>query len=121
MKIDIEGSDISITINGDPYVRSAIQADASIGDIVFHPRGRGLPGTMTIREFLKEILMRCWDEYDCFYGKRPFGDSGWQWDLYEAIGKAKKVPCAYDDDEFNITFENRKIADNMIRDLIRSL
>lgn len=36
----------------------------------------------TVRDYLKALLERVWVEQEGFSGKRPFGNSGWYWDLY---------------------------------------
>ena len=42
-------------------------------------------GECSIRHYLVELGKRCWDEGDAFSGKRPFGNSGWSWDVYAAL------------------------------------
>ena len=39
----------------------------------------------TVREYLKMLLERLWEEGEGFSGKRPFGNSGWEYDLYAAL------------------------------------
>lgn len=36
---------------------------------------------LTIREYLIALLDRLWDELEGFSGKRPFGNSGWEYTL----------------------------------------
>ena len=36
---------------------------------------------ITVREFFKELLTALFKEGECFSGKRPFGNSGWDYDL----------------------------------------
>ena len=36
---------------------------------------------VTIREFFEELLTTLFKEGECFSGKRPFGNSGWEYDL----------------------------------------
>jgi len=45
-------------------------------------------GASTIREYLKALLTTLWNEGEGFSGKRPFGNSGWEYDLYKALIKA---------------------------------
>ena len=40
---------------------------------------------ITIKEYLKELLLRLWDECEGFSSKRPFGNSGWEWDLVAVV------------------------------------
>lgn len=45
----------------------------------------------TIRGYLKALLSTLIREGEGFSGKRPFGNSGWNWDLYMPLVKAKLV------------------------------
>ena len=44
-------------------------------------------GADTIRGYLKELLKMLWSEGECFSGKRPFGNSGWEDDMILALAK----------------------------------
>lgn len=44
-----------------------------------------LGGEVSIREYLHALLCRLWDEGESFSGKRPFGNSGWEYDLYKPL------------------------------------
>lgn len=39
----------------------------------------------TIRDYFKALLTTLWSEEEGFSGKRPFGNSGWTWDVYRAL------------------------------------
>ena len=43
--------------------------------------------TVTVKEFLKELLITLWREDEGFSGKRPFGNSGWKYDMYHELIK----------------------------------
>jgi hypothetical protein len=45
----------------------------------------------TIRDYLKAIVYEVWDRGEGFSGKRPFGNSGWERDLYEPLVTAGLV------------------------------
>ena len=53
-------------------------------------------GAATIRDYLKALLKKLWNEEDGFSGKRPFGNSGWQYDLYPPLIKAGIVTGTLD-------------------------
>lgn len=42
---------------------------------------------VTVKEYLKELLSVLWNEKDGFSGKRPFGNSDWQYELYTCLVK----------------------------------
>jgi hypothetical protein len=45
----------------------------------------------TIRQYLYALLSTLWEEGEGFSGKRPFGNSGWESDLYSALAKGGYV------------------------------
>lgn len=40
---------------------------------------------ITFREYFQKLLNQLWYEGEGFSGKRPFGNSGWQDDIYEVL------------------------------------
>ena len=48
-------------------------------------------GAKTVGEYLKKLLLTLWDEEEGFSGKRPFGNSGWKYEVYTALISAKVV------------------------------
>lgn len=46
----------------------------------------------TLRGYLVHLLVTLWAEGEGFSGKRPFGDSGWQWDVQNDLEEAGVVP-----------------------------
>lgn len=53
---------------------------------------------ITIRDYLKKQLYTLWIEQEQFSGKRPFGDSDWEYDVYSALVIAGIVRGKYDDE-----------------------
>lgn len=80
-------------------------------------------GARTIRGYLIELLLTVWREGEGFSGKRPFGDSGWVWDLYVALARAGVVTATFDEDGFidAMTDDQRVCADGLIVSAIQSL
>ncbi len=42
---------------------------------------------LTVKEYFKELLCKLWNEVECFSGKRPLGNSDWQYDIYAVLIK----------------------------------
>ena len=74
----------------------------------------------TLREYLKLQLTTLWRESEGFSGKRPLGDSGWEWEIAQLLVEAGYVEGkleTYDDDgedytelvEFPKTFTRKMI------------
>jgi hypothetical protein len=40
---------------------------------------------LTVREYLRTLLTTLWEEEEGFSGKRPFGNSGWKYELYRPL------------------------------------
>jgi hypothetical protein len=58
---------------------------------------------LTVKQYLKKLLTTVWMEADGFSGKRPFGNSGWTYDIYACLIKngaidGKLDDCGYVDD-----------------------
>ena len=74
-------------------------------------------GAKTIGEYLKTLLLTLWVEEEGFSGKRPFGNSGWQYEIYTALISARVVDgkldeCGYVDEVDYYT------ADSIVREII---
>ena len=70
----------------------------------------------TIGGYLHKLLHTLWSEGTGFSGKRPFGNSSWEYDLYGALGKNGFVEMSFDDDGFIEDFddETRSKANRII-------
>jgi hypothetical protein len=54
----------------------------------------------TIRGYLCALAAAVWNEGEGFSGKRPFGNSGWDSDLYLALVKADLIEGVLDEDGY---------------------
>jgi hypothetical protein len=45
----------------------------------------------TVRDYLQRLLRGVWIDGEGFDGKRPFGNSGWQQEIYETLIKAEFI------------------------------
>ena len=77
-------------------------------------------GNMTVKDYLVTLLVTLWDEKDGFSGKRPFGNSAWQFDLYGALVRAGLVSGSFD--EFGYVEEvDDETCDKIILEAIEAL
>lgn len=51
---------------------------------------------ITIRDYFFILLRTLWDEGEGFSGKRPFGNSGWEFELYAPLIKHKYIAGSLD-------------------------
>ena len=49
------------------------------------PMDRNDAGAATVREYLVKLALQVWIEEEGFSSKRPFGNSGWQSEVYRAM------------------------------------
>jgi len=73
----------------------------------------------TIKDYLKELLMRLWSETEGFSGKRPFGNSGWEYELYKPLVVAGVIAGTVDED--GIDNVDTDAGDQIIFSLISEL
>lgn len=74
----------------------------------------------TIRGYLVALLTALWMKQEGFSGKRPFGNSGWFYDLYIPLIKAGVCTGSLDDAGY-IYEVNDKQADELIALAIEAL
>lgn len=70
----------------------------------------------TIGEYLIALSQGVWYDGESFSGKRPFGNSGWENDIYDALVIAKLVDGSIDsyDDWDEVCCNDKKAADELI-------
>ena len=74
----------------------------------------------TIRDYFKRLLLTMWDEKERFSGKRPFGNSDWEYDLYLPLIREGIVEGELDEYNDIIEFDQEQ-ADQLIKAAIYSL
>jgi hypothetical protein len=74
----------------------------------------------TVRAYLIDLLSALWEEREGFSGKRPFGNSGWEFDLYIPLIRAGLIPGAFDEDGF-LDEVDGKAGDRLIAAAIAAL
>ena len=77
-------------------------------------------GDLTIRDYLRTLLTMVWEEGEDFDGKRPFGNSGWEHDLYKPLIKAGHIGGKLDENGY---FEevNYRQGNEFVKQLIASV
>jgi len=72
----------------------------------------------TIRDYLHELLRTLWSQGESFSGKRPFGNSGWEYNLYAPLIKHKFIAGKLDKDGY-IQDCDGEAATKFVSDLIK--
>lgn len=73
-----------------------------------------------IKEYLEALLLHLWEEGEGFSGKRPFGNSGWEYDIYHPLVVMKCVEgeISENDDLLSI---NEEQANDLVFNLIEHI
>jgi len=77
----------------------------------------GAGDNITVRDYLHKLLTRVWQLDEDFNGKRPFGNSGWDFDIYAPLIKAGFIAGEVDE-HGDIGEFDRDIAAGYVFDLI---
>jgi hypothetical protein len=84
------------------------------------PMGRNDAKAATVKDYLKALLTRLWGEGEGFSGKRPFGNSGWEYDVYQALVANGLVTGTLDEDGYVNEFDEAA-ANKLILEAIEGL
>lgn len=71
---------------------------ALAGEVLDLPMTTADGNTTTVRDYLITLLATLWRERAEFDGKRPFGFSDWEYDLYRPLAVAGLIAFETDDD-----------------------
>jgi len=64
------------------------------------PLGDNDAGAATVADYLRKLLAELWKDGEGFSGKRPFGNSGWEYDLYAPLIGAGLIGGKLDEDGY---------------------
>jgi hypothetical protein len=72
---------------------------------------------LTVRDYLRTLLETLWRQGEGFSGKRPFGNSSWEYELYEPLIAGGFIPGTLDEDG-NVEDFDREAAEQYGFELI---
>lgn len=106
-----------------PERKESTMTDTTPQELLDLPLPGNDSGADTVRGYLVALLAELWREGEGFSGKRPFGNSGWQYDLYGPMVKAGIVPGTLDEDGFldDLPRESERKASELVAAAIASL
>ncbi len=75
---------------------------------------------LTIGQYLTELLCKMWEEGESFNGKRPWGNSGWQFDVYKTLIREGVIAGTLDDEGCidELHYDQIKRADLLITEAV---
>lgn len=57
-----------------------------------------LGATLSMRGFFERLFIKLWEEAEGFNSKRPYGNSGWKYDVYATLIKHGVIEGELDED-----------------------
>lgn len=75
-------------------------------------------GDTTVRGYLMDLLAAVWREKEDFSAKRPWGNSGWHYELYAPLFREGLISGSVDDEGDFVELDTEK-GDELIADAIR--
>lgn len=111
---------MEVIIDGKKYIpQPPIVKDKNLLNVLELRFNSDAGKNLTIREYLYKLLATLWVEQEGFSGKRPFGNSGWEDDIYKVLIKNKILKGKLDSDEY-VDEIDTKIASVYVLNLIRA-
>jgi len=93
--------------------------ETNVLDLEF--KSNDLGKKVTIRKFFFEIMKKLWIEQECFSGKRPLGNSGWDGDLICCLVKNKLIKGKLDEDGDLEDYNYKEVDKFVIEEILKPL
>ena len=98
---------MKVIIDGITYVPvQEIVRDGSVLEALEVRMDSDAGENITVRQYLHKLLDTLWTQGEGFSGTRPFGNSGWEYELYTPLVKAGFVSGEIDDDGYLGEFDH---------------
>ena len=72
----------------------------------------------TIKDYFKKLLLTLWEECEGFSGKRPFGNSGWEYAIIIPLAKTGYINAKFDEYGDLVNFDSL-YADKLVTEMIK--
>ena len=83
---------MEVIINGKQYIPAPEKPTvAGLKDALEVRFNSDAGDNITVRDYLRKLLERLWIEQEGFSGKRPFGNSGWDYELFAPLIKSGHI------------------------------
>ena len=94
-----KGEIVKVTIDGVDYVPATAHEPDDVVLQALDARFDSDAGeNLTVRDYLHKLLWDLWAKGEGFNSKRPFGNSGWEYDLYQPLVANGFVGGSLDED-----------------------
>ena len=77
---------------------------------------------ITLRQYFYDLMSTLWCEGEGFDGKRPFGTSGWDYDIYVPLIKHRLIKGEYDEEnEYIKNLDEAEASDFVLTKILHPL
>jgi hypothetical protein len=84
-------------------------------------RRNDLDEDITIRQYFYDLISTLWTELEGFSGKRPFGNSGWDYEVYQTLIKYELISGSLDEDGFVKDINDDEANDFVLTKILQPL
>lgn len=82
---------------------------------------RDLNEEITLRQYFYDLMSTLWCEQDGFDGKRPFGNSGWDYEIYKPLVQAGLVKGRIDVDGYIAELDDAEANEFVLTKILQPL
>lgn len=112
---------MEVIIDGVTYVPSyAVEGGSRVLEALEYRFDSDAGDNGSIRDYLHTLLRQLWNQGEGFSSKRPFGNSGWESDLYVPLVAGGFVDGAVDEDGYLVTCDEDE-ANKIVFDMIDAI
>lgn len=81
----------------------------------------GLKEEISIRQYFYDLMSTLWTELEDFDGKRPFGKSDWEYEIYASLISHGLVPGTFDEDGYIKEIDTAQANEFVLKNIIQPL
>lgn len=109
---------MQVIINGVEYIPThAVENDGGIAEALEYRFDSDAGENLSVRDYLHKLLHKLWSQGEGFSSKRPFGNSGWESDIYAALVAGGFVSGEIDEDGFLVSCDEDE-ANQLVFEMI---
>ena len=109
---------MQVIINGVEYIPThTVENGGRIAEALEYRFDSDAGENLSVRDYLHELLYKLWSQGEDFSSKRPFGNSGWEYDICTALVAGEFVSGETDEDGFLVSCDEDE-ANQLVFDMI---
>lgn len=112
---------MQVVINGVEYIPThTVENGGRVTEALEYRFDSDAGENLSIRDYLHALLHKLWNHGEGFSSKRPFGNSGWESDIYAALVAGGFVSGEIDEDGYLVSCDEDE-ANQLVFDMIATI